>query len=122
MAKPVLKPVIWVGSTKRDLKEFPEEVQDEIGHALYFAQRGDKHDDAKPLKGYSGASTLEIVENYDGDTYRAAYTVKFAGAVYALHAFQKKSKKGIATPKHEIELIKARLKMAEEHYTEWSKK
>ena len=115
------KPLFWIGSSKRDLKQFPDEVQDTMGHALDMAQQGKKHLDAKPLSGFGGASILEIVEDYDGDTYRAVYTVRFAGAVYALHAFQKKAKKGIATPKPEIDLIKSRLKKAEEHYVDWSK-
>lgn len=115
------KPLFWVGSSKRDLKEFPGEVQDAMGHALDMAQQGKKHQDAKPLAGFGSASVLEIVEFHHGDTYRAAYTVRYAGAVYALHAFQKKSKKGIATPKPEIDLIKGRLKRAEEHYGEWIK-
>jgi len=80
----------------------------------YLAQIGDKHPTAKPLKGFSGAGVLEIVDNYDGDTYRTVYTVKLAGVVYVLHAFQKKSKKGIATPKKDIDMIKKRLKLAVE--------
>lgn len=115
------KPLFWIGSTKRDLREFPDDVQDGMGHALDIAQTGKKHHDAKPLSGFGGAGVLEIVEDYAGDTYRAVYTVRFAGAIYALHAFQKKSKKGIETPKQEIDLIKARLKKAEEHYAEWIK-
>ena len=83
-----------------------------MGYALYLAQIGDKHPSAKPLKGYVGAGVLEIVDNYDGDTYRTVYKVKLAGVVYVLHAFQKKSKKGIATPKKDIDLIKKRLKLA----------
>ena len=116
------KPLFWIGSTKRDLKTFPDEVQDMMGHALDIAQQGKKHQDAKPLAGFGGAGVLEIVEDYAGDTYRAVYTVRFIGAVYALHAFQKKSKKGIETPKQEIDLIRSRLKKAEEHYAEWSQK
>ena len=92
----------------------PEEVQDTFGFALYMAQCGGKHPDAKPLKGFSGAGVLEIVEDYSSDTYRAVYTVRFADAVYVLHVFQKKSKKGITTPQEEIARIKARLGMAEE--------
>lgn len=111
----------WVGSSKRDLKNYPDEVQDAMGHALDIAQQGKKAPDAKPLKGFGGASILEIVEDHIGDTYRAVYTVRFAGAVYALHAFQKKSKKGISTPKAEIDLIKKRLKLAEEHYEQMVK-
>lgn len=85
-----------------------------MGFALYQAQQGEKHEDAKPLKGFSGAKTLEIVEDYKGDTYRAVYTVKLGGIVYVLHSFQKKSKKGVATPQQDIDLIKQRLKDAED--------
>ncbi|MEQ8968965.1 MAG: type II toxin-antitoxin system RelE/ParE family toxin [Coleofasciculus sp. C1-SOL-03] len=113
-----LKPVEWVGSSLEDLKTFPEEVQQVVGYALYLAQCGEKHPSAKPLKGFKGAGVLEVVENFDKDTYRAVYTVKLAGVVYVLHAFQKKSKQGIATPKQEIELIETRLKRAKEHYAE----
>ena len=116
------KPLFWIGSTKRDLKTFPDEVQDMMGHALDIAQQGKKHQDAKPLVGFGGAGVLEIVEDYAGDTYRAVYTVRFIGAVYALDAFQKKSKKGIETPKQEMDLIRRRLKKAEAHYAEWSQK
>jgi len=118
----IRKPLFWIGSTRRDLKTFPDEVQDMMGHALDIAQQGKKHQDAKPLVGFGGAGVLEIVEDYAGDTYRAVYTVRFIGAVYALHAFQKKSKKGIETPKQEIDLIRSRLKKAEAHYAEWSQK
>ena len=106
------KPVVWLGNTLDELRKFPEEVRDEMGYALYLAQIGDKHPTAKPLKGFGSAGVLEIVDNYDGDTYRTVYTVKLAGVVYVLHAFQKKSKKGIATPKKDIDLIKKRLKLA----------
>ncbi len=78
-----------MGSSKRDLKEFPDEVQDVMGHALDMAQQGKKHRDAKPFSGFGDASTLEIIEDHDGNTYRAVYTVRFAGAIYALHSFQK---------------------------------
>ena len=87
-----------------------------MGYALYQAQLGLKHSSAKPLRGFGGASVLEIVEDHQSDTYRAVYTVKFSEFIYVLHAFQKKSKKGIATPKPDIDLIKTRLKTAEEHY------
>jgi phage-related protein len=87
-----------------------------MGYALYQAQLGLKAQSAKPLRGFRGAGILEIVEDHQGDTYRAVYTVKFSKIVYVLHAFQKKSKKGIATPKPDINLIKRRLKAAEEHY------
>ena len=90
-----------------------------MGYALDFAQQGKKHPDAKPLRGFGGAGVLEIVDDYDGNTYRAVYTVKFAEAVYVLHCFQKKSKHGIATPKQDVELTERRFKRAQEHYTEW---
>ena len=109
-----LKPLEWVGSSRKDMKAMPENVQDVFGFALYLAQLGEKHPDAKPLKGFSGAGVLEIIEDFSSDTYRAVYTVKFDDAVYVLHVFQKKSRRGIATPKEEIEKVKARLKMVEE--------
>lgn len=112
------KPVEWVGSSLKDLKEFPEGVRQDIGYALYLAQCGEKHSSAKPLKGFKGGGVLEVVENFDGDTYRAVYTVKLAGILYVLHVFQKKSKQGIATPKQDIELIATRLEIAQEHYSE----
>jgi phage-related protein len=114
-----MKPVVWVGSAKDDLVAFPEEVRGAIGYALYEAQKGNKHPSAKPLHGFGGALVLEVVENFDGDTYRAVYTVRLAGRVYVLHAFQKKSKGGIGTPKAEIDLVRARLKRAEEHHAAW---
>ena len=113
------KPLFWIGSSRRDLKDCPDEVQDFIGYALHWAQRGGKSPDAKPLQGFGNASVLEMVDDFDGDTYRAVYTVRFAGVVYVLHVFQKKSRKGIATPKPDLELVKARLKRAEAHYAEW---
>lgn len=113
-----LKPVEWIGSSLDDLKEFPDEVQQVVGYALYIAQCGDKHPSAKPLKGFKGAGVVEVVEDFDGDTYRAVYTIKFADVVYVLHSFQKKSKQGIATPKQDMDLIEARLKRAKEHYAE----
>lgn len=113
------KPLRWISSAREDLRDFPSQVRRIMGFALDQAQRGAKHPDAKPLKGFGSAGILEVVDDYDGDTYRAVYTVRFAGIVYMLHAFQKKSKKGIATPKHEIDLIKRRLKEAEKDYLEW---
>ena len=113
---PFLKPVKWISSSRDDLRKFPEEVQQMMGFALYRAQLGKKHPDAKPLKGFKGSGVIEIVEDFDGDTYRAVYTVKFEGIVYVLHAFQKKSKRGIATPKQDINLIEMRLKRAKEHH------
>ena len=113
-----LKPVRWVGSSYRDLKSLPVGVRKTIGFALDQAQRGGKHLDAKPLKGF-GAGVLEVVEDHIGDTYRGVYTVKFAGVIYVLHVFQKKSKSGIGTPKQDIDLIKSRLRDAELDYQEW---
>jgi|ERR1700722_2592006 len=110
---PPFKPVIWVGSSLNDLREFPEPVQDHIGYALYVAQHGSKHRDAKPLIGFGGSRVVEIVKDYHGDTFRAIYTLRYAHAVYALHAFEKKSKFGRQTPRHHMELINQRLREAE---------
>ena len=110
---------VWIGSSLEDLKEFPERVQDMFGYALQVAQMGEKHVHAKPMKGFKGAGMLEIVEDFDGETYRAVYTVKLAGRVHVLHAFQKKAKKGIATPQADIDLIKTRLKWATDEHAEW---
>jgi phage-related protein len=109
-----IKPLRWIGPSKDELMEFPEPVMKEMGHALHVAQTGDKADNAKPLHGFGSAGVLEIVDDHAGDTYRAVYTVKLAGIVYVLHCFQKKSKKGRATPKQTIDLIKQRLKTATE--------
>ena len=114
------KPIRWVASSRRDLKKFPKAVRQTFGQALFDAQTGGKHPDAKPLKGFGGGGVLEVVEDHDGNTYRAVYTVKFAGVVYVLHAFQKKSKSGVRTPAEEIEKVKRRLKEAEQDYAEWS--
>jgi phage-related protein len=119
IASPNIKPVAWVGSTRAYLASFPEDVKDAIGYALYVAQPGGKHPDAQPLRGFGGAGILEIVEGHAGDTYRAVYTVRLAGRMYVLHVFQKKSEGGIKTPKVEIELIKSRLKRAEEEHVRW---
>jgi phage-related protein len=113
------KPLFWIGGSLDDLRQFPAGVRQTMGFGLWQAQNGDKHVDAKPLKGFGGAGVLEIVERAEGGTYRAVYTVKFARAVYVLHAFQKKSKRGRKTPKGQVELIKRRLKMAEEHHENW---
>ena len=114
--QPSIKPLEWVGTSKDDLDAFPGPARREAGYALYLAQIGMKAVRAKPLAGFGGAGVLEVVANHDGNAYRAVYTVKFAKAVFVLHAFQKKSKKGIATPKAEIDLIKRRLKVAAEEY------
>ena len=111
----ILKPVEWVGSSRTDLKKFPAAVQDQVGFALYQAQVGLRYRHVKSLKGL-GANVLEIISRHDGDTYRAVYTVRFKAAVYVLHAFQKKAKRGISTPRQEIDLVKRRLKAAEQHY------
>jgi phage-related protein len=108
-------PLHWVGSAKTDLLKFPEEAIDDIGFALGVAQLGGKHPDAKPWKG-EGSGVFEIVERYDGNTYRAVYTVRFEGAMYVLHAFQKKSPSGIKTAKTDIDLVRDRLKRAQEDY------
>jgi phage-related protein len=115
------KPIRWVGSSKEDLSAFPDDVKRRIGLALFEAQIGRKARYAKPLRGYGGAGVLEVVDDFDGDTFRAVYTVRFAEAVYVLHAFQKKSRRGIATPRSEIELIRTRLRRAAEDYERWQK-
>lgn len=115
------KPLFWIGSSREDLRGFPEEVKDAVGYALHLAQTGRKHPHAKPLRGFGGAAVLEVVEDQAGDTYRAVYTVRFAEAVYVLHAFQKKSKTGVKTPKKELDLIRDRLKRAEMDYAKRTK-
>ena len=110
--KQILRRLIWVGTSRKDLKKFPDDVRSEIGYALYKAQCGEKHINAKPLKGFGGATVLEIVDDFDTDTYRAVYTVKFQTGIYVLHAFQKKSKRGNITLKSDMELIKRRLREA----------
>ena len=112
------KQIIWIGSSKKDLMALSEDVIDVIGYALHYAQAGNKHDDAKVLKGFHGATVIEIIADDKAGTYRAVYTVKYKEVVFVLHVFQKKSKSGIATPKKEMELVEARLKQAEEIYKE----
>ena len=111
---PLFKPVIWVGSSRKALREFPEPVRDHVGYALYVAQKGGKHRDTKALSGFSGAGVVEIIKDFRGDTFRAVYTVRYAEAVYVLHAFQKKSKTGRETPRLDMDLIKQRLREAEQ--------
>ena len=113
MNKPQLKPVVWIGSSLRDLRKFPVEVQKDVGNALQQIQRGLRSKSVKILSGFGSASVLEIREDHNTDTYRTVYTVRFAERVYVLHAFQKKSHHGIQTAKQDIELIKARFKAAE---------
>jgi phage-related protein len=103
---------MWVGSSRRDLRGFPREVRRDIGQALYAAQQGETDPSAKPLRGFGGGSVLEIIADHDGDTWRAVYTVRYPEAIYVLHAFQKKSRRGIATPKKDIDLIHQRLAAA----------
>ncbi len=115
------KPVRWVGTSRKDLRRLPDEVQRKVGGALWDAQVGEKSPFAKPLKGFGGAGVLEIVDDFDGDAYRAVYTVRLFGVVYVLPALRKKSKRGIATPKAEIETIQQRLKRAKEDYEQWTR-
>ena len=103
----------WVGSSHKDLMQLPADVRKSIGFALHFAQHGEQHPASKVLKGFGGAGVLEVVENDVGGTYRAVYTVRFEEAVFVLHCFQKKSKSGIATPKADMDVVRARLKVAE---------
>lgn len=109
-----LRPLAWVGSSRRDFRAMPRAVQNMMGYALYVAQRGGKHESAKPMKGFSGAGVVEMIRDYRGDTYRCVYTVRIAAAVYVLHAFQTKSKRGIETPRGEIEIVKRRMREVEE--------
>lgn len=113
-----IKPVFWIGSSRADLKTFPEPVQSDVGYALFAAQRGEEYRSVKTLQGFGGRGVLEIVVPYDGDAYRAVYTVRFEDSIYVLHAFQKKSTRGIATPKREIDLVRRRLADAERHHQE----
>ena len=112
------KQLFFIASSLGDLRDFPDEVGRVMGFALYEAQRGAKHPAAKPLKGFGGASVLEICRNYDGDTYRGIYTVRFTDVVYVLHVFQKKSKHGARTPQADIDLVRKRLREAEEDYAQ----
>jgi phage-related protein len=113
MVHAAVKPVRWAGSSRRDLKAFPKAVRRDVGQALYAAQRGEEYPSVKPLRGFGGRSVLEIVAPYRSDTYRAVYTVRFPDAIYVLHAFRKKSTRGIATPQQDIDLIRRRLAVAE---------
>jgi phage-related protein len=125
MVKPTVpdhaKPLHWLGNTKKELSGFPLEVRKRIGAALWQAQIGNKAPYAKPLKGFGDAGVLEIVDDFDGEAFRTVYTVRFADVVYVLHVFEKKSKRGITTPKAELDLIDQRLKRAKEDYEQWSK-
>ncbi len=110
-------PLVWVGRSLKELRALPEDVRRAVGFALRFAQAGVRADNVKSLKGFKGAGVLEVVESFDGDAYRAVYTVRFSGFVYVLHCFQKKSKSGIATPKQTLDLIQQRLRLAEQMHT-----
>lgn len=113
-----MKRLFWIGSSRKDIKEFPTEVKVEMGHGLYLAQMGDRHNHAKTLSGLGNAKVIELRENDKSGTYRVIYTVEMVDFIFVLHAFQKKSKSGIATPKQEIDLVKRRLKEAESLYKE----
>ena len=115
------KPLQWIGSSHKDLMALPADVRRFFGFALLLAQSGDKHDAAKVLKGVGGAGVIEVLEDDVGGTYRAVYTVRFPEAVFVRHCFQKKSKRGIATPKEDMDIIHARLKIAEAHAKELRK-
>ena len=109
MVNGAIKPIVWMGSSRDDLRGFPWQARRDMGQALYTAQPGETDPAAKPLKGFGGTSVMEIVDRHDTNTYRAVYTTQFAGRIYVLHAFQKKSRKGIAMPQKDIELIRRRL-------------
>ena len=113
--KPSEKPVHWVGSSKKDLLSFPKQVISDMGYALGLAQLGGKPPEAKPWKG-QGSGVFELVERHEGDAYRAVYTVRFEAAIYVLHAFQKKSPKGIRTDQRDVDLVVQRLRLAQEDY------
>lgn len=113
-----IKKLVWIASARKDLVGMPRDVQDTFGYALHLAQTGKKHDQAKPLKGFGSAGVLEVIEDDSGSTYRAVYTVRFRASVYVLHCFQKKSTRGIATPKPDLDLIRERLKAAQAHSQE----
>ena len=116
------RPLYWVGSSLEDLRTFPGEVIDVMGYALHLAQQGGKHPDAKPLKGFPGASMVGIIADHDRDTWRAVFTLKYKDAIYVFHAFQKKSKQGIKTPKRHINMIHRRQKLAQEHHEQTHQK
>ena len=110
-----MTPLVWMGSSLKELRSFPDAVKRVAGYALYVAQAGGKHADAKPLRGFSGAGVLEVVIDVDGTTYRVVYTVRSPNVIYVLHAFQKKARRGIATPQQELDVIRARLQQARAH-------
>ena len=109
------KLIVWMGSSREALRLFPEAVRRDIGQALYTAQQGETDPAARPLKGFGGTRVMEIVDRHDTDTYRAVYTAQFTGTIYVLHVFQKKSKRGIATPRKDVELVRQRMAAAQRH-------
>ncbi len=113
-----MKPLVWVGSAKRDFDAFPARGKDDMGFALYLAQRGERHSHAKTLRGAGDAAIMEILEDHRSGTYRTVCTIRFDTAVYVLHVFQKKSKSGIATPKSDMKLIEQRLRDAKQLHEE----
>jgi phage-related protein len=115
---PTSKPLVWVGSSRKDFRDFPEEVKSEMGYGLFVAQNGGRHRKAKTFKGTGDAGVIEVIDDHRSDTFRTVYTVRFSYTVYVLHAFQKKSNKGIATPETDIRLIKQRLRDAERLHKE----
>lgn len=115
-------PVMWIASSKRDFLEMPDDVVDDFGFGLYEAQKGKHPKIGKVLKGFGGASVIELIKDHADGTFRCVYTVRLADVLIVLHAFQKKSKKGIETPKQDIELIRSRLKLAEVMYKDWKRK
>ena len=122
MALPtIIKPISWLGNTKQELSGFAEDIRDEVGQALFEAQKGGRHSSVKPLSGYGDAGVLEVISNYSGDTFRAVYTVRWPERIYVLHVFQKKSKSGAKTPKGDMDLIDARLKRLTELHAQQAK-
>jgi phage-related protein len=118
MRDPAPKRLLWIASAHKDICDFPEDVRRLMGFALFLAQTGAKHPDAKPLRGFQGAGVLEVLDDFDGSTFRTVYTVRFEDAIYVLHAFQKKSRRGVATPKRDIELIRERYEAAKRDYAQ----
>ena len=114
-----LKPLVWIGTSKKDFTAFPDIVKSEAGYALFVAQCGGKHEKAKVLSGFGSAGIVEIVNDHRGDTFRTIYTVRFASAIYVLHAFQKKSKKGIATVQSDLRTVERRLREAQRLHEEY---
>lgn len=117
-----MKALAWIGSSKKDLDNLPDGISHAFGYGLYLAQKGEKHTNSKPLKGFGSANIIELIEKDESGTYRAVYTIQMKNIVFVLHVFQKKSKHGIETPQQDIELIKNRLKEAQGLYKRWLKK